>query len=67
MDEEANAKLAEADKDIDAFSLAVAEINEKIRQNEIESAETRQKLAVREVYPFYLSWKEKETSVKGLE
>ena len=41
-----SAKLAEADKDIDAFSLAVAEINEKIRQNEIESAETRQKLAV---------------------
>lgn len=38
-----------------------AEIDEK------EALLTRQKLATREVNPVYLSWKEKETSVKGLE
>lgn len=44
---------------------------EKLRQKkaEMEKKEVlldRQKVAVREVHPIYLSWKEKETSVKGV-
>lgn len=42
----------------------------KEKKKEIDDKEallTRQKLATREVNPVYLSWKEKETSVKGIE
>lgn len=42
----------------------------KDKKNEIDEREallTRQKLATREVNPVYLSWKEKESSVKGIE
>ena len=45
-------------------------VKEKVleeKKKEIEEKEallTRQKLATREVHPFYLSWKEKESSVK---
>ena len=41
----------------------------KDKKKEIDEKEallTRQKLATREVYPAYLSWKEKETSVKEI-
>lgn len=42
----------------------------KEKKKEIDEKEvllTRQKLATREVKPFYSSWKEKDTSVKGIE
>ncbi len=42
----------------------------KEKKKEIDDKEallSRQKLATREVNPVYLSWKEKETSVKGIE
>ena len=53
---------------LEALKNEEKELDDK--KKEIDGKEallTRQKLAVREVYPFYLSWKEKETSVKALE
>lgn len=41
--------------------------NKKKEIDEKETLLTRQKLANREVKPVYLSWKEKDTSVKGIE
>ena len=51
-------------------SLKDKEKELKEKKKEIDDKEallSRQKLATREVNPVYLSWKEKETSVKGIE
>ncbi|MCR4657716.1 MAG: SMC family ATPase [Lachnospiraceae bacterium] len=52
----------------EALKIREKELEEK--KKEIDEKETlliRQKLASREIYPVYLSWKEKEDSVKGME
>ena len=51
-------------------SLKAKEKELKEKKNEIDEKEAlliRQKLATREVYPGFLSWKEKESSVRGME
>jgi len=51
-------------------TLKAKEEELKEKKNEIDEKEallTRQKLAAREVNPVYLSWKEKESSVNGIE